>query len=85
MSTHIFSSRDAIISAEAVTPSDTAEQNFDAIFVGTAGDLAVQCIKDSAPVTFKNLANGTFLRVNVAKVLDTGTDADDIVGCQMGK
>ncbi len=67
--------------AAAVTPHDTNELDCvtRGIFVGTGGDLAVVMADDSAAVTFTNVPNGTILPIRVKQVLDTGTDADDIL------
>ncbi len=48
------------------------------LFIGTGGDVKVTTISGD-DVTFKNLANGSVLAVQVKKVFSTGTDADDIV------
>jgi len=48
------------------------------LYIGTGGDVKVTTISGD-DVTFKNLANGSVLAVQVKKVFSTGTDADDIV------
>ena len=48
------------------------------LFIGTGGDVKVTTISGD-DVTFKNLANGSVLAVQVKKVFSTGTDADDII------
>jgi len=72
-----------------VTPSDTDEipnvatedgsgNNGCVLFIGTAGNVAVKTVGGDL-VIFKNIANGTFLPVQVLQVLTTGTTADDIL------
>lgn len=48
------------------------------LYIGTGGDVKVTTISGD-DVTFKNLANGSVLAVQVKKVFSTGTDADDII------
>lgn len=64
--------------AEAVTPHDTNPNVFNALYVGTTGDVAV-VTKEGTTVTFQNVPVG-ILPVAVTKVLSTGTTASDIVG-----
>ena len=68
----------------AVTPSDTVDitginPNTPAtLFVGGGGDVVVITIGGST-LTLKNIADGSFLPIQVTRVKDTGTDATDIV------
>ena len=48
------------------------------LYIGTGGDVKVTTISGD-DVTFKNLANGSVIAVQVKKVFSTGTDADDII------
>jgi hypothetical protein len=48
------------------------------LYIGTGGDVKVDTISGDT-VTFKNLADGSVLAVQVKKVYNTGTDADDII------
>jgi len=50
-----------------------------AIYVGGAGDLAVEFV-DGTQVVFASVGAGTLLPINVRKVLSTGTTATSIVG-----
>lgn len=64
---------------QAVTPHDTNELEAitRALYVGTAGDLTV-VMRDGTELTFANAPVGWHpLRVKI--VMNTGTDADDIV------
>ena len=63
-----------------VTPNDGADLAIPGavLYIGTGGDVKVTTISGD-DVTFKNLANGSVLAVQVKKVFSTGTDADDIV------
>lgn len=63
----------------AVTPSNST--NFAecrALFVGTAGDVAVVA-RDGGVATLKNVANGTVLPIRAIRVNSTNTTATDIV------
>lgn len=63
----------------AVTKSDTAlTQPCRAVYVGTAGDVAVKFAGGTA-VTFKNVANGTLLPIAVSHIMSTNTTASDLV------
>lgn len=68
--------------AVAVTPSDSADLTVDAkaLYIGTGGDITVIPInnQDDAPILFANHPVG-YLRVQVRRVMATGTDAADIV------
>lgn len=67
-------------SAEAVTPVDgTNLTNPGTLFVGTGGDLNVILVEDTAPVLFRNVADGSFFPLQVIQVLATSTTASDIV------
>mgnify|MGYP003628662227 FL=1 len=48
------------------------------LYIGTGGDVKVDTVSGDA-VTFKNLADGSVLAVQVKKVYNTGTDATDII------
>lgn len=65
----------------AVAPSnvDDLPQVTRAIYVGTAGNLAVT-LASGDEVTFINLPSATLLPVRVARVKATGTTATDLVG-----
>ena len=66
--------------AFAITPSDlTVLQGVRSLFVGGAGNLAVLMREDSAPVTFVSVGAGSFLPIEVSKVLATGTTATAIL------
>ncbi len=62
--------------AYAVTKSDSSVQNAKALYVGGAGDVAV--IMRDGPVAgsiFSAVPAGTFMPIEVTKVLSTGTTA----------
>lgn len=70
---------------KSITPSDT--ENFQyktqvnrgaVLYVGTGGDLRVLTYSGD-DVVFKNVANGSFLPVQVVKVFSTNTTASDII------
>lgn len=65
--------------AVAITPSDSALVSARALYVGTAGDVAIAPHRDLDPVIFKNVPAGTILPVHAARVAATGTTASNIV------
>ncbi|MCR5876931.1 hypothetical protein [Phenylobacterium sp. J367] len=65
--------------AVAVTQSDaTIIPATRALYVGTGGPLTVT-MAEGGNATFANVPSGAVLPIQVTKVLDTGTDATDIV------
>jgi len=54
------------------------EPNAFLLYVGTAGDVSIQTSLDKA-VTLFNVANASFIPINVGRVNFTGTTADDII------
>ena len=67
--------------AKAVTKSDSTVVAFRALWIGTAGDVAVE-MSNGDQVTFANVNAGQLLPIAVQKVLSTGTSAADIVGIE---
>lgn len=65
--------------AAEVSPSDSAELSAitRAIWVGTAGDVTAK-MAGGQTVTFANMSVG-WHPIRVRQILDTGTDAEDIV------
>lgn len=67
------------IYAAAVTPSDTADLDaVAAIYVGGDGDVAV-ITEGGNTVTFAGMSAGDILPVAVARVMDTNTDATNLI------
>ena len=66
----------------AVQPSDSAQlpRVTKALYIGTSGDVNLQCVQSGAAVTFRNVGAGSFLDVRAVAVLATGTTADHIGG-----
>ena len=62
----------------AVTKSDTTVLTPGCLFIGTGGDVVVRLL-GGATLTFKNIANGSFLPIVVDQVLDATTAADIII------
>lgn len=60
--------------ALAVTPSDTGEQDFLYLYIGTAGDVAVTTARGDV-VTYKNAPSGGYLWIKTSKVMATNTTA----------
>ncbi|MEM2960720.1 MAG: hypothetical protein QXQ02_03705 [Halobacteria archaeon] len=65
--------------ASAITPSDTAENAFDAIYVGAAGNLAV-VTEGNQSVTLTGVLAGHIYPIRTKKVMATGTTAGSLVG-----
>lgn len=65
--------------AAAITPNDSALVGARALYIGTAGDIAIAPHRDLDPVIFKNVPAGTILPVHAARVALTGTTASNIV------
>ncbi|NNG72333.1 hypothetical protein HLI18_21180 [Rhizobium laguerreae] len=65
--------------AAAVTPNDSTLVGARALYIGTAGDVAIAPHRDLDPVIFKNVPAGTILPVHAARVALTGTTASNII------
>jgi hypothetical protein len=65
--------------AASITPSDTASQQYRAIYVGGAGNVSVKTLGGNT-VTFTAPPVGTILPVEVQQVLATGTTATLLIG-----
>lgn len=65
----------------AVTPSDTAKltRHTNYLFVGGAGNVAVEESDTGSATTFTGVAAGSILPIRVRAVLATGTTATNIV------
>lgn len=66
----------------SVTPDDANDlptKPTRGIYVGTGGNLVVTLAGDSSSITLTNVASGVYLPLNVARVHQTGTSADNIV------
>lgn len=68
------------VKAVAITPSDTAVAEYDDVYVGGAGNLAVILRDDTTAVTFVGMRAGTKLGACVKKIMSTNTTATNIVG-----
>lgn len=72
--------------AALVVPSDTVNipsisgglSNGCVLYVGTGGDLAVVTVGGDS-VVFTNIQDGSFLPIQVLKVLATGTTATNVI------
>ncbi len=65
----------------ALTPSNTVGSVKPAgvLFIGTGGDVKLDGHQSGTAVVFKNVPNGSWLRVRAKTVYDTDTTAADIV------
>jgi hypothetical protein len=64
--------------ASSVTPSDTTEIRATSLYVGGAGNVAVE-MAGGDDVTFSGVVAGTQLFIEVAKIKATGTTATNIL------
>lgn len=65
--------------AEPVTTSDTTDlAPFRAVYVGTAGNLAIRQL-NGANRTYTNVAAGTWFPVRGDRILSTGTTASGLL------
>lgn len=75
---------DAILparTATAVVPSDAVALNPvpRGIFVGTGGDVTLRAVGSAADVTYRNLADASYIGVRVQYVRATGTTALNMI------
>lgn len=75
-----WNSKGKIVEAVAVTPSDSADNEYDALYIGGAGDVAVVHRDDTSAVTYISFPVGEFLPASVKKVMATNTSATNILG-----
>lgn len=64
--------------ASAVTPSDSAEVNGVALYVGSLGNVAI-VTEGGESVTFSGVPGGTTLVIRFKQVKSTGTTATNLV------
>lgn len=65
--------------AFSITPSDATTQRASAVYVGSAGNVAVKT-EDGTTLTFSGAQAGTILPVKTNQILATGTTATNLVG-----
>ena len=65
--------------AAAVTPHDSTANAYRCLYVGGAGNVAVEMVNGDE-ATFVGVPAGTFMPIRVAKVKLTNTTATNIVG-----
>ncbi|PZT91694.1 MAG: hypothetical protein DI625_15190 [Sphingomonas sp.] len=75
---------DAILPARiatAVVPSDTVALNPvpRGIFIGTGGDVTIRAVGSAADVTYRNLADASYIGVRVQYVRATGTTTANMI------
>ena len=73
---HVFASA---TSFGAVTKSDSTVLDFNAVYVGSTGDVAIKPNETDAAVTFANVPGGTILPVAGVRVMSTNTTASSMV------
>lgn len=67
--------------AFAIVPHDANELSIlpKGIYVGTGGDVVLRAVDSDADVTYRNLANGSYIGVRVQFVRATGTTAQHLI------
>ena len=76
--TNIKFKSDSYRGVASITPSDSTEVAFSAIYVGGTGNVAVETVDGTA--TFTSVPVGSIIPVCAIKVLSTGTTATNLVG-----
>lgn len=74
----LFNRSQVTTNAYAVTPHDTNLNRGFGFYVGTSGDVTV-VTEGGQTVAFVAVPAGAIVPVSFIKVMDTGTDAEDIV------
>jgi len=66
----------------AIVPHDVTELPLvpKGIYVGTGGNVVLRGSDASADVTYRNLADGSYIAVRASHVRATGTTADNLIG-----
>lgn len=65
---------------EAITKSDTVVQNWEAIYVGVAGNLAIIPAGQTDAITLIGVPAGVIVPIAVSKVMSTNTTTDSMIG-----
>lgn len=73
---HVFASA---TSAGTVTPSDSTVLDFNAVYVGGAGDVSIDLTEGGTAVVWPGVLAGTTLAVSGVRVNSTGTTATNMV------
>lgn len=63
----------------AVTPSDSTALDFNAVWVGVGGDVAISSSDSATAVTFTGVPAGTILPVKGKRIMSTNTTATNMV------
>jgi hypothetical protein len=64
--------------ATVLTKSDTTVIKFDALYVGTGGDVAVRTARGNSRI-FPDVPSGAILPIAGDQLLSTGTGAADVI------
>jgi len=71
---------------ENVTPHATNANEYDALYVGTTGNVEVvgsHMADNATGIVFNNVPSGTFLPIAVKRVLAANTTATNIIGLKV--
>ena len=67
----------------AVTPNDVAMIKFDALYVGTSGDVVISNAETGSEETFASVPGGSILPISGDQVKATGTTASNIIALRI--
>lgn len=65
--------------SDSVVPADATVLEFNALYIGTGGTIAIKHSETGAVKTFTNVQDGTILPVAGVRVMSTGTTAANIM------
>ena len=65
--------------ANGITPSDTAPQQYRGVYVGVTGDVTIT-VQGNKQILFKSVPAGVIIPVETLLVNATGTTATSLVG-----
>lgn len=74
-----------VVAAESVTPANTTLNQFDCLYVGGSGDVALKTPGCTTVTLWTSIDSGQFLSVNTDYVMTTSTTATSILGCRLGR
>tara|TARA_R110000868_G_scaffold317557_1_gene578393 strand:- start:294 stop:536 length:243 start_codon:yes stop_codon:yes gene_type:complete len=63
----------------AVTPSDTTALDFQAVYIGVAGNVAISSSDSATAVTFTGVTAGSILPIKGKRIMATNTTSTNMV------
>jgi hypothetical protein len=80
-----FNKTGMVVGAESLTTANTTLNQYDCIFVGGSGNVALKTPGHTTVAVFTSLDSGQFLSVNTDYVMTTSTTATALLGCRLGR